>query len=187
MVERKKPIRNLLVPKTVNLRPSSVFDTPYTYQKAMESTEESASEGESLSSEYASPPFPPSGASMKDGMGEACLPCSKNHVAAIAGVLSESMRFAREGGLKDPSVKERIGIATEELAAMERVDLHPAKVKQLSGTEKEVANWVLEKARSLRHTIDRMKTPGDLEKAIEEASSFNSEMSSKFVDLMVDL
>lgn len=176
--ERKKPIRDLFLPKTTSLRPRSLFDTSFTYEQALASQQESDMGASSLPS-----PAPISGASIKESKSTACIPCSKNHLSAIAGILAESKRFIA-GGVKDPEVVDRINIATKELNAMERGDLDPAKVASLPPKEKEVAEWIADQARDLRHSIDGIKDKESLEEAISKADHINNEMISKFMDLL---
>ncbi|GAG58809.1 unnamed protein product, partial [marine sediment metagenome] len=90
--ERKKgPVRDILLPRTTSLRPKDIFDAKFTYDQAMK---EEGNPGPSPSTR----PTKPSGASMAESKSSACVPCAKNHVSTISGVLNESVRFARKDG-----------------------------------------------------------------------------------------
>lgn len=177
--ERKKPLRDLLLPRTTSLRPSSIFDTSFTYEQALAS--EQGPNTEALAS--ALPSASVSGTSIRESKTIACIPCVKNHLSAVAGILSESKRFI-SGGIKDPKIMEAIDIATKELTAAERGDLDPAKVALLPKKEKEVAEWAADQARDLRHSIDGIRDKETLEAAIVKADQINKEMISKFIDLV---
>ena len=130
------------------------------------------------------PSSPPvSGTSIRESKTTACIPCVKNHLSAVAGILSESKRFI-SNGIKDPKIVEAIDIATKELTAAERGDLDPAKVASLPEKEKEVAEWAAEQTRDLRHSIDGIRDKETLEEAIVKADQINKEMISKFIDLV---
>jgi len=115
--------------------------------------------------------------------GTACIPCSKNHISTVSASLNEAVRFARSEGINHPEVVRRIGIAMDELNIMERIDLAPDKLIGLNEKEKEIAEWVLKKSRELRHMIDEIKTPEDLEKTASEAAKIRTEFLSKIFDV----
>jgi len=184
-LERKKPIRDILLPKTTGMRPRTIFDTSFTYDQAMKESENPSS------SETLQPPVSPqkpqkdaSGASMTASKSRACIPCSKAHVSAISGALNESIRFAREGGIKHNEVVDRLGIATDELAAMERIDLAPYKIESLKGEERKFADWIVGRTRDLRHSLDTISTVEALEKAAVEAANFRDEFLPQFWKLL---
>jgi hypothetical protein len=178
MSEIKKPIRDLLLPKSTSLRPRSLFDTSFTYEQAM------ASQKPDVGASLPPSPAPISKVSIKGSKTLACIPCVKNHVSAIAGILGESKRFIG-GGIKDPKIIEAINIATKEITAAERGDLDPAKIASLPPKEKEVAEWAADQLRDLRHSIDHVSDKETLESAIVKADQINNEMISKFMDLLV--
>jgi len=184
--ERKKPLRDLLTPKNTSIRPSSIFDTSYTYEQAMKESENS--ETVSVPKPASKPLQPPiekqSGASMEQSKSTACIPCSKAHISAISGALSESIRFAKDGGVTHPEVIDRLGIATDELAAMERIDLAPYKIESLKGEEKEFAEWIVEKTRDLRHSLDGITDVNKLERTAAEAAGFRDEFLPRFWNLL---
>lgn len=184
--DRKKPLRDMLLPKTTNVRPSSIFDTSFTYDQALRESEKSPSSEPipDQSQPAAIPPSKPLGASMTESKSRACVPCCKNHVSAVSGVLNESIRFARKGGINHPEVIDRLGIATDEIAAMERVDLAPYKIAALKGEERDFANWIVDKSRDLRHSLDAISNVENLEKAAAEAASFRDEFLPRFWTLL---
>jgi hypothetical protein len=187
MVEgRRKPLRDLIMPKTTSIRPSSFFDTSFTYEQAMKESNNPASEIIPEVKPMVKPIIPENsaGASMTESKSTACIPCSKGHISAISGALNESIRFAKEGGTKHPEVIDRIGIATDELAAMERIDLAPYKIQQLQGEEREFANWIVDKTRDLRHSLDNIFSVEDLERTAKEAADFRDQFLPRFWNLL---
>lgn len=172
-------MRDLLLPKTTSLRPSSIFDTSFTYEQALASEKSDVGE----KTQPLLPPAPTSGTSIRESKTVACIPCVKNHLSTVAGILGESKRFI-EGGIKDPKIVEAIDIATKELTAAERGDLDPAKVASLPPREKEIAEWAADQTRDLRHSIDNIRDKGTLEEAIVKADQINKEMITKFIDLL---
>lgn len=176
----------MLLPHSTTLRPGSIFDTSYTYEQAQKEFENKP-DREIISPtvpSMSSPPPPLSGASMKESKSTACIPCSKAHISAISGSLNESIRFAKDGGIQHPEVIDRIGIATDELAVMERIDLAPYKIAALKGDERDFANWIVEKTRDLRHSLDAISNVGDLENTAAEAASFRDEFLPRFWNLL---
>lgn len=119
--------------------------------------------------------------------GTACLACSKDHFSTASGALSEALRFARKEGMNHPEVQTRIGIATDELNIMERIDLSAEKLIRLEGHEKQIALDALSQSRDLRHNIMAMKTPDDLERAAADAARIRTHfMKSVFTIAMRD-
>ncbi len=178
----RKPLRDLLLPKTTSIRPSSFFDTSFTYDQAMK---ESDNPNIPVQTEV-KPMVKPSstGASMTESKSTACIPCSKAHISTISGALNESIRFARKDGIKHPEVVDRIGIATDELAAMERIDLAPYKIEALQGEERNFANWIVDKTRNLRHSLDNIASVEDLEKTAKKATDFRDAFIPRFWELL---
>ena len=120
---------------------------------------------------------------LEDTQTEACIACSKNHLSAAAGLLAEGKRFLKQGITSD-EITSRIDMATQEITAMERGDLHPSKVESLPLQEKRLAEWLAQELRNLRHTIDRIKTPDDYKNAITESSKLSREMTKRYYELM---
>jgi len=115
--------------------------------------------------------------------GTACLACSKNHISTVSAALNEAVRFARSEPIDHPEIVRRIGIALDELNIMERIDLAPDKIVNLSGEDKEIADWLLSKSRELRHMIDAIKTKEDLEKAAAFAAKVRDELLEKLFNI----
>lgn len=91
-----------------------------------------------------------------------CVPCSLGHLGTCSGLLNEAMRFARKDGMTE-EVSDRINMCLDELNAMERVDLRPQMIENLPGWEKELAVESLKESRAVRHGLESVKTPDDLE------------------------
>lgn len=189
--ERKKGlVRDVLLPKTTSLRPRDIFDAKFTYDQAMKEEENSRSEPSDSTTPVKPLPLPilpqnkASGASIKESKSTACIPCSKAHISTISGALGESIRFAKKDGITHPEVVDRLGIATDELAIMERVDLAPYKIETLKGKERDLANWIVEKSRDLRHSLDTISNVEALEKTAAEAARFRDELLPKFWKLI---
>jgi hypothetical protein len=96
--------------------------------------------------------------------------CSKDHFSTASGALAEALRFARKEGINHSEVQDRLGIASDELNIMERIDLSPQKMVTLDGQERRLAIEALNESRDLRHQIMSIKTDADLEKAAADAA-----------------
>jgi len=107
--------------------------------------------------------------------GTSCLPCGKDHAAAVAGALSESLRFARGGGIGDPEVQFRLAICEKELGIFERVDADPLAIARASPEEQAAMRVLLPRMRNVRHAINEIKDVGSLEKAAALASEVHME------------
>ena len=87
-----------------------------------------------------------------------CLPCSLQHLGTCTGLLNESTRFATgEMGPQDSEVVDRVNMCLDELNSLEREDLRPEKVSQLTGWERDLAEKVLIASRSTRHQLEDVK------------------------------
>jgi len=120
-----------------------------------------------------------SGTSQISQEGKACIPCGSDHFSTVAGGLSEAMRFARNNGIDNDEVLNRIAIAQDELNAFERWDGSPDKLERLPEDEKSFMNDMLDKSRQLRHQISDIKSASDLEKTAAEAQEANKDFRSK--------
>jgi len=123
------------------------------------------------------------GISQISAEGKACLPCSSDHFAGVASMLSESIRFARDGGLQHPEVVKRIAHAEEEIAALEREDGSPDNVIRLPDDERALMNNVLINCRKLRHIIWDVKTVEALEDAAAKAQNYHRELKRNILDM----
>ncbi|MBW2675280.1 MAG: hypothetical protein JRD89_18020 [Deltaproteobacteria bacterium] len=113
--------------------------------------------------------------------GTGCLSCSRDHFSAASSMLSEGLRFARENGLKDPEAVRRIGLALDELNAMERIDLAPQEIVGLTGEDRHLAEWALKRSRLLRHKITAMQSVEDMEEVAALAGDIRDEFLSRLM------
>jgi len=115
--------------------------------------------------------------------GVSCLPCSRDHVSTASAVLNEALRFARKEDMGHVEVQRRIGIALDELNAMERIDLAAESIEGLAGQEREVAIEAANDSRELRHAITAIKTPEDLQKVAAKAANVRTKFMSNIFKL----
>ena len=120
--------------------------------------------------------------------GTACLPCSRDHFTEASALLEEATRFATRGedGLKNPEVRDRMHAVLKELNAMERWDLRSENIANLTGKERELATWALNKSADIRHMLTSAKSPDDLVKVSAEMSGASKNMMSEVLDMMMD-
>lgn len=96
-----------------------------------------------------------------------CVGCAIGHLATVAGLLKEAVRFTGEG-MDSPNIVDRLNTCLDELNAMERVDLQPAKIVVLPDWEKELAHRAINISRETRHVIEAGITSGDM---LEQAAA----------------
>lgn len=113
-----------------------------------------------------------------EGVG-ACLRCWVNHLITVSGALSEALRFARSEGIFSPEVIKRVKLSLEELDIGERIDASPEEILKLPANQKEIMDWLLPKARDLRHHIEEIRNVSDLEMAAAMAKTLSDELFSK--------
>jgi hypothetical protein len=111
--------------------------------------------------------------------GNACLPCSRDHLSTVSGALGEAIRFSRKEGINHPEVQRRLGLSLDELNMLERIDLSPEQMIRLKGPEKQLAEWGLNKSRELRHKLTQVQSHDELEKVAAEASEVRTEFMRK--------
>ena len=92
-----------------------------------------------------------------------CVPCAIGHFGTCAGLLNEAMRFARKDGIASDEVINRINACTDEISALERIDLRPEMIVSLPAWEKELADKALVESRNIRHRLEMVSTVDDLE------------------------
>ena len=89
-----------------------------------------------------------------------CVGCAIGHLATVAGLLKEAVRFTKEG-MDSPNIVDRLNTCLDELNAMERVDLIPNKIADLPEWEKDLAHRALDISRETRHYIEAGISSGD--------------------------
>ena len=95
--------------------------------------------------------------------------CSSDHFSTTSGMLNEALRFKKEG-MGSWEIQRRMGIALDELNAMERGDLHADQIARLTGKEKQLADEAKDDSRDLRHKINVIHSLEDLENVAAEAA-----------------
>lgn len=109
-----------------------------------------------------------------------CVPCSVGHLGTCSGLLNEAMRFARKDGINSSNVIDRVNICMDELNALERVDLRPEMITNLSPWEKELANKALKESRAIRHHLESLSSADDLEKAAANTQTARQEIGREW-------
>lgn len=122
----------------------------------------------------------PEGNHSTENIKAGCLPCAAQHLGTCAGVLNEAVRFVGEG-LDSPEVVDRITICTNELNAMERVDLRPEKIINLPGWEKTLVDETLTLSRETRHAIEGLSTKEDLEKIAAKTQTLQRQINQAWM------
>lgn len=121
-------------------------------------------------------------------VGTACLSCSRSHLSTVTGALSESLRFAREGGVSSREVQRRLMMAEDEINMLERIDLAPDALAIASPEEREVALEYLPRIRKLRQDIGDITSVDRLETAAADASLLGQEFRLRHLQIRgVDL
>lgn len=100
-----------------------------------------------------------------------CVPCSIGHLGTCSGLLNEAVRFARKDGIASSEVIDRVNICTDELNALERVDLRPEMITNLPAWEKKLAEQALNESRAIRHKLESLSTFEELEKVAASTQS----------------
>ena len=148
-------------------RPIRIKDAEYISQEIPEASP-------SLSSEKPSYKVPQA-SSIKSG----CIPCSLGHFGTCSGLLNEAVRFARKDGM-GAEVSNRINNCLDELNALERVDLRPEMITQLTGWERELSQQALAASRGTRHSLEAIMTADDLEIVAAETQKIRNEMGKEW-------
>lgn len=105
-----------------------------------------------------------------------CVPCSIGHLGTCSGLLNEAIRFARNDGIENDEVINRVNMCLDELNTMERVDLRPEMIQDLSDWEKDLANKALGLSRSLRHNLEGLANFEGLEQTAAQTQSMRQEI-----------
>lgn len=109
-----------------------------------------------------------------------CVPCAMGHFSTCSGLLNEAMRFAKKDGIESGEVIDRVGMCTDELNALERVDLRPELMTDLPEWEKELANKSLVLSRGMRHNLEGLTTVDSLEKVAANTQIARTEIGRKW-------
>jgi len=117
--------------------------------------------------------------------GVACLQCSRDHTSTTSAMLNEALRFARKDGIGSIEVQRRLGMALDELNALERIDLSAENIVTLQGREKEIAEYALNSSRDLRHDITSIHSPKDLEAVSAKAANLRTKFMKDIFSLSV--
>ena len=120
-----------------------------------------------------------SGISQVSAKGKGCVSCGNDHFSTAAGILEESLRFAREGGIEHPEVIKRISIAEDELNEFERIDGAAEEVVKLPPDEKELMDAMLKASREMRHMLKEIKDVPRLEKTTADMQKIKREFRGK--------
>ncbi len=99
------------------------------------------------------------------GIVAGCVPCAIGHLGTCSGLTNEAVRFAKKDGVQSGEVIDRVNMCLDELNAMERVDLRPEMIVNLTEWEKELANQALVASRSARHDLEGLTSVEGLEQA----------------------
>ena len=94
--------------------------------------------------------------------GTACLPCTNSHLHACVGLLSEAVRMSPDG-ITVETIK-RTDACLGEIVAAERIDLSPINVASLPPEERKIADYASRELREIRHGLEGLKSPEELEK-----------------------
>jgi len=107
---------------------------------------------------------PPAPVPETSGSGEkvavSCVGCAIGHLATVAGLLNEAVRFVPDG-MDSIHIVTNLNYCLNELNAMERVDLQPAKVMELPEWEQGLAAKATAASREARHLIESGITSGE--------------------------
>ncbi len=109
-----------------------------------------------------------------------CVPCAIGHLGTGSGVINEAVRFAKKDGLQSREVIDRVNMCLDELNAMERVDLRPEMIVNLTSWEKELANQALVASRSIRHELEGLSSVGELERAAANIQTTRTEIGRRW-------
>lgn len=127
-----------------------------------------------------------SGTSQISAGGKACIPCGGSHFSTTSGMLQESLRFAREGGINHPEVIDRISAAEDELNAFERIDGAAEKVVKLPPGEKELMYDMLKASREMRHMLNDIKDVPSLEKTAAKVQEIKVKFRAKAFKMQIE-
>ena len=110
-------------------------------------------------------PLPPTSPETKprSNEGVACIPCTEDHLSTVSSDLNEATRLARDKGVNDPEVLDRLIHARDELNAWERWDASPDKLFFLAGEERNLMEATIPQMRKIRRALDSIRDVSSLE------------------------
>lgn len=128
-----------------------------------------------------SPPALASGkpSSKASGVKSGCIPCSLGHFGTCAALLNEAVRFAGKDGMGD-DVSLRMNKCLDELNALERIDLQPQMLDQLTGWERQLAKQALDSSRDTRHGIEAIRNQEDLLAVAASTQTVRDQMGKEY-------
>jgi hypothetical protein len=134
-----------------------------------------------IPAEPVSPPstLPGKSITKAESIKSGCIPCSLGHYGTCSGLLNEGVRFARKDGMGG-EVSDRINMCLDELNALERVDLRPEMINQLTGWEKELSQKALDASRNTRHSLEAIRTADDLETVAAETQTIRKDLGREW-------
>lgn len=108
------------------------------------------------------------------------LPAVRDQVVAVAGSLKEALRFAREDGITHPEAQVRLRDVQrwlDQLPALERFDLAPERLANLSPPEREAWTAILPTVRRLRQAgLNSLGTVEGLEETAAIAGTLGTQL-----------
>ncbi|KKN59499.1 hypothetical protein LCGC14_0541130 [marine sediment metagenome] len=110
------------------------------------------------------------------GIEAGCVPCAIGHLGTCSGLTNEAVRFAKKDGVQSGEVIDRVNMCIDELNTMERVDLRPEMIVNLTSWEKDLANQALVASRSARHELEGLNSVEGLERAAANIQSTRKEI-----------
>ncbi len=110
-----------------------------------------------------------------------CVSCAIGHLGTCSGLLNEAMRFAGKDGIDSVEVIDRVGMCLDELNSMERVDLRPEMVVNLSEWEKGLVDQVLLASRETRHKLEALSGVEALEQCAATTQQTRQEVWRDYV------
>lgn len=125
--------------------------------------------------EQETPPLPLVQQIRKTSKGKECRPCTSDHFATCAGILSESLRFARADGMQSDEVQQRLALCAQEMNAWERWDAAPESFVALSDEDKDFLRKWLPKGRGFRHKLNAVESVEQLEMVAADAQRLHLE------------
>lgn len=118
----------------------------------------------------APPPSPKSEGAGESPRDAACLPCTRAHLLAASEILNEAARMAPRMGADHKEIRRRIKRAAGELLVLERFDLEPRQIEQLTPEQKAAVEEVYPHISRLRQElVSGAESPEAIRKAAAEA------------------